>query len=56
MDASDPADFPSEIDAGMVKHACADQFAKGFNICGSGFAGIDQEVAVFLTDLRAPYT
>ena len=48
-----PADFPAQVDSGMVQHARPHQFSKGFNIRRCRGTGIDQEITVFLADLGA---
>ena len=48
-----PLDFPFERDARMREHAGADLVAERLDVGAGRVAGVDQEIGVFLADLRA---
>lgn len=50
---SDPPDLPSEIDAARIENTGANQLSEGLDVRSGRVAGIDQEIAVLIGDLRA---
>ena len=50
---ADALDLPFQRDAADRVHAAAHLLAQAFEVGGGGAAGVEQEVAVLLADLRA---